>query len=81
MTELDTAIEERRRRRRRRGLIVLLLTFSLASLGAGLFSLALFTDTDASSGSFTAGTIDIATNPSTLFSVTGIMPATAAARR
>ena len=74
MTELDTAIDERRRRRRRRGLIVLLLTFSLASLGAGLFSLALFTDTDASGGSFTAGTIDIATNPSTLFSVTGIMP-------
>jgi hypothetical protein len=61
MTELDTATAERRRRRRRRGLIVLLLTFSLASLGAGLFSLALFTDTDA-------------TSPSTLFSVTGLMP-------
>jgi predicted ribosomally synthesized peptide with SipW-like signal peptide len=74
LTELDIAIVERRRRRRRRGLIVLLLTFSLASLGAGLFSLALFTDTAASSGSFTAGTIDINTNPATLFTVTGIMP-------
>jgi hypothetical protein len=74
MTELDTAIVERRRRRRRRGLIVLLLTFSLASLGAGLFSLALYTDTDATTGSFTTGTIDIAVNNSTLFNVTGIMP-------
>jgi len=39
-----------------------------------MFSLALFTDTDASSGTFTAGTIDIATSPSTLFTVAGIMP-------
>jgi len=74
MTELDLAVEERRRRRRRRGLVVLLLTFSLASLGAGLFSLAIFTDSAASDGSFTAGTIDIATSPSTLFTVTNIMP-------
>jgi predicted ribosomally synthesized peptide with SipW-like signal peptide len=74
MTELDTAIVERRRRRRRRGLIVLLLTFSLASLGAGLFSLALFTDTDSTTGSFTTGTIDIAVDNHALFSVAGIMP-------
>jgi len=74
MTELDTAIDERRRRRRRRGLIVLLLTFSLASLGAGLFSLALFTDTAATTGSFTTGTIDISVDNSALFSVSGIMP-------
>jgi hypothetical protein len=74
MTELDTAIVERRRRRRRRGLIVLLLTFSLASLGAGLFSLALFTDTAATTGTFSTGTIDISVNNSALFSVSGIMP-------
>jgi len=74
MTELDTAIDERRRRRRRRGLIVLLLTFSLASLGAGLFSLALFTDTAATTGSFTTGTIDISVDNSALFSVGAIMP-------
>jgi len=74
MTELDTAIAERRRRRRRRGLIVLLLTFSLASLGAGLFSLALFTDTDATTGTFTTGTIDIAVDNHALFSVGAIMP-------
>lgn len=74
MTDLDIAVEERRRRRRRRGLVVLLLTFSLASLGAGLFSLALFTDTAATSGAFTTGTIDIAVDNSALFSVNGIMP-------
>jgi hypothetical protein len=74
MTDLDLAVEERRRRRRRRGLIVLLLTFSLASLGAGLFSLALFTDTAATSGAFTTGTIDISVDNTALFSVNGIMP-------
>jgi spore coat-associated protein N len=61
-------------RRRRRGLIVLLLGLSLATLGSGAFSLAIFTDTDAAGGSFTAGTVDIATSPSTLFTVASLMP-------
>jgi predicted ribosomally synthesized peptide with SipW-like signal peptide len=74
MAELDTALTERRRRRRRRGLVVLLLTLAIASLGAGAFSLALFTDSAASSGSFTAGTIDISTSPATLFTVNPMMP-------
>jgi predicted ribosomally synthesized peptide with SipW-like signal peptide len=74
MDELDPMTLERRRRRRRRGLIVLILGFALASLGAGAFSLAIFTDTSASDGTFTAGTIDIATSPSTLFTVSNIMP-------
>jgi predicted ribosomally synthesized peptide with SipW-like signal peptide len=74
MAELDTALTERRRRRRRRGLVVLLLTLAIASLGAGAFSLALFTDSAASSGSFTAGTIDISTSPATLFTVNPLMP-------
>jgi len=73
MDELDTAVIDRRRRRRR-GLVVLLLSLALASLGAGAFSLAIFTDTDASDGTFTAGTIDIETAPTTLFTVTDIMP-------
>ncbi len=63
-----------RRRLGRRGLIVLLMALALGSLGTGAFSLAIFTDTSASDGSFTAGTIDIATNPSTLFTVTNMMP-------
>jgi predicted ribosomally synthesized peptide with SipW-like signal peptide len=74
MDDLDSRLVERRRRRRRRGLVVLLLGLAIASLGAGAFSLAIFTDTAASDGSFTTGTIDIATAPSTLFTVTNIMP-------
>jgi spore coat-associated protein N len=74
MAELETAVTDRRRRRRRRGLVVLLLTLAIASLGAGAFSLALFTDSAASTGSFTAGTIDISTSPATLFTVNPLMP-------
>jgi predicted ribosomally synthesized peptide with SipW-like signal peptide len=74
MVELDTALTERRRRRRRRGLVVLLLTLAIASLGAGAFSLALFTDQDATTGSFSTGTIDINVDNPALFSVSGIMP-------
>jgi len=74
MDDLDARLIERRRRRRRRGLVVLLLGLALASLGAGAFSLAIFTDTDASNGSFTAGTIDIVTSPTTLFTVGAMMP-------
>lgn len=63
-----------RRRRRRRGMAALLLSLAVGSLGAGAFSLALFTDTDAATGAFTTGTIDISLNPTALFSATGIMP-------
>jgi hypothetical protein len=63
------------RRRRRRGLLVFLLVgSSVATFGAGLMSLALFTDSDASTGGFTTGTIDIASTPTALFSVTAMMP-------
>ncbi|HEX7471440.1 MAG TPA: TasA family protein [Candidatus Limnocylindrales bacterium] len=74
MDDNATTDVDRNRRRRRRGLIVLLLCLSVASLGAGAFSLAIFTDSDATSGTFTAGTIDIATNPVTLFTVANLMP-------
>jgi hypothetical protein len=62
------------RRRRRRGQIAVLLTASLVTLGSGALSLAIFTDTDSSTGSFATGTIDIATSPSALFAVSGMMP-------
>lgn len=61
-------------RRRRRGFIALLLSLGLLTLGSGALSLAIFTDTDASTGSFAVGTIDINTNPSVLFSASGMMP-------
>jgi spore coat-associated protein N len=58
--------------RRRRSLIVLLL--ATLCLGTATMSMAQFTDSDTSSGSFTTGTLDIATSPSTLFTVTAMVP-------
>ena len=65
---------DQRTKRRRRGLIALLLSLSLLTLGTGVFSLAVFTSTDTSSGSFTTGTIILDASPATLFTVTGILP-------
>lgn len=64
----------RRRRARRRGIVALLGAVSLLTIGAGSMSLAQFTDTDASTWAFTAGTIDINTNPAVLTAVSGMMP-------
>jgi spore coat-associated protein N len=58
--------------RRRRSLIVLLL--AALCLGTASMSMAQFTDSDTSSGAFTTGTLDIATSPSTLFTVTAMVP-------
>jgi len=55
-----------RRRRRRRGMVVLMLSLSIASLGAGAFSLALFTDqATVGANAFNTGTIDLTTSPTT----------------
>jgi hypothetical protein len=43
-------------------------------VGAGLFSLAIFTDTDASTGTFASGTIDIESSPTVAFTVTDMVP-------
>lgn len=60
---------------RRRPLAVLALAMlSLASIGAGVGSLAIWTDSATSDGTFTAGTIDLTTSPSTLFTATGAVP-------
>jgi len=61
-------------RRRRRGILAILLGLTTISLGAGMFSLAIFTDTDASTGTFAAGTIDIESSPTVAFTVTGMVP-------
>jgi hypothetical protein len=70
------AIDKAHRRRNKRGgiLLAVLLSSSLATLGAGAMSLAVFTDSDASSGAWTAGTIILGVSPATTFSATGIMP-------
>jgi hypothetical protein len=63
-----------RRKKRRRALIAILLSSSLATLGAGAMSLAVFTDSDATGGSWTAGTIILGVTPSPVFTATDIMP-------
>jgi predicted ribosomally synthesized peptide with SipW-like signal peptide len=63
-----------RRRKRRRGIIALLAALSALTLGAGSVSLALFTDSDSSTWSFTTGTIDIESNPAVVTAVSAMMP-------
>ena len=67
-------IQVERRRKRRRGIVALLAAVSLLTIGAGTISLARFTDTTSSTWSFTAGTIDISTNPTVFTAITAMMP-------
>ena len=79
---MDQLVIERqveRRRKRRRGLVALLAALSALTIGAGSVSLALFTDTDSSTWSFTTGTIDIESNPAVLTAITAMMPGDVAA--
>ncbi|MHB8961003.1 MAG: TasA family protein, partial [Candidatus Limnocylindrales bacterium] len=62
------------RRRRRRMLVALLLASSLATIGAGAMSLAVFTDSEASTGAWTTGSIVLGVSPDAAFDVSGIMP-------
>jgi camelysin-like metallo-endopeptidase len=61
-------------RRRRRGFLAALLSLTVITLGAGAFSLAIFTDSAASTGSFATGTIDITSSPAVAFTVSNMMP-------
>ena len=63
-----------RRTLRRRGLMAVLLGSSLAMLGAGAMSLAVFTDTDAADGAWSTGTIILGVTPATTFGPSGMMP-------
>lgn len=74
MDQFDTAGFEQRRRRRRRGLFALLLSLSLATIGAGSFSLAIWTDSKTNSGTFATGSIILGVSPSTVFTATDILP-------
>ena len=74
---MDTLALDRtatRRTKRRRTLLAVLLSSSLATLGAGALTLAQFTDSDASTGSWTSGTIILGVTPATAFAVTNLMP-------
>jgi hypothetical protein len=72
LTWTGQAVE--RRRKRRRGLVALLAGVALAGLGSSALSLALFTDTDASTWTFETGTIDIESDPEVLATVSAMMP-------
>ena len=74
MDQLDLDKTLQRRRKRRRALVAILLGASLATLGAGAMSLAVFSDSQASSGAWTTGTIVLGVTPSTAFSATNILP-------
>ena len=63
-----------RRNRRRRAMVALLMATTVATVGAGAMSLAVFTDSQASSGSWSAGTIVLGVSPSTSFTATDILP-------
>jgi predicted ribosomally synthesized peptide with SipW-like signal peptide len=74
---MDQLVIERqveRRRKRRRGIAALLAALSALTIGAGSVSLALFTDQDSSTWSFTTGTIDIESNPAVVTAITAMMP-------
>ncbi len=79
---MDQLVIERqvdRRRKRRRGLAALLAALSALTLGAGSVSLALFTDTDTSTWSFTTGSIDLESNPAVMTTIPAMMPGDVAA--
>ena len=59
---------------RRRAAIAAIVSLTIGTLGASAVSLATFTDSKTSSGSFTSGTVVLGVAPATLFTLTSIMP-------
>jgi uncharacterized protein YfaS (alpha-2-macroglobulin family) len=51
-----------------------LLAATIVGVGAGAFSLAIFTDSASSTGSFASGTIDITSSPAVAYTVTAMLP-------
>jgi hypothetical protein len=74
MNDTEITAQDERRRRRRRGLLVLFLSLAVSGLGASVFSLAIFTSSTASTGSFSTGTIVLNSAPATVFTVPAMMP-------
>ena len=63
-----------RRTNRRRVLLAIVLGSSLAAVGAGAMTLAQFTDSDTSTGSWSTGTIILGVSPAPAFTVARMMP-------
>ena len=73
-TERAYLVQPARPGAHRRRILAAILGLSVLSAGAGAMSLAIFTDTAASTGTFAAGTVDITSSPTVAFTVTGMMP-------
>jgi len=71
---VDTTAPRQRRTARRAGLILLLAASAALTFGAGASTLAIFTDSADASAAFSAGTVDLAAAPATVFTATGIYP-------
>ena len=63
-----------RRRKRRRALVAILLASSVATLGAGAMSLAVFTDSKATDGTWSTGTIVLGVDAGATFTASAILP-------
>jgi hypothetical protein len=63
-----------RRNKRRRALLAVLLASSLATLGAGAMSLAVFTDADVTDGAWSTGSISLVAGPSATFGAAAMFP-------
>lgn len=59
---------------RRRGMVALFIGLAALTAGSGAVSLAVFTSSADSAGSFSTGTVDLDANPAAVFSASGIMP-------
>ena len=74
MTSLAHDVQRVRSRSRRRATAAMLTSLSIATLGAGAMSLAVFTDSDAAAGGWSAGTIELGVDAGASFSAVGILP-------
>jgi hypothetical protein len=63
-----------RRRKRRRALVAILISASLATFGAGAMSLAVFTDSEATDGQWSTGTIVLGVDAGASFTADDILP-------
>ena len=74
MDQLASAATAAGRTNRRRVMLAIVLGSSLAAVGAGAMTLAQFTDSDTSTGSWSTGTIILGVSPAPAFTVANIMP-------
>ncbi len=70
----DTASPGRRSSRRRLGILALLLGSAVLTLGSGISTLAVFTDSKNATASFSTGTISLTLSPTTVFTAAAIFP-------